>query len=191
MDLTVITATCDRPKHLARTLQAVADQRCPLTVEHIVVHDGPGPRSRFLANLFGARYFETEGLGHWGAGCKDLGIREARGEYVVFWDDDNSYEPWALTALYVAAHGHDIGIVRCLWVGLEKEIVRVLPPTRDDDFAEGDVDTICLCVRRDLASRVSWYDMGEARGEDFRWLEAVRALGPRLNYVPVVVGKHL
>lgn len=192
MDLTVITATRDRPKHLARVIQSVREQRHPLRVEHLVVGDGPNPKSRFLAEQLGVRYIETpQPMGLWGAGCKDAGIAAALGEYVVFWDDDNVYEPWALATMYAIAHGHDIGVAQCEWIGMEKEVVRMVPASWGRRPKRGDVDTMCVCVRRLAAAGAAWHDGSEDRGTDYRWLTRLIRLKATTRFAPIVIGKHL
>ena len=114
MDLTVVTATCQRPQFLAHCLHQFHLQSLEgLKCEHIVVADGPDEQAKFLAERSGARYFSLpEPIGQWGAGAKDLGIQNTTGEYVCFWDDDNIYDSHALATLYAAVQNVDIGVVR-------------------------------------------------------------------------------
>jgi GT2 family glycosyltransferase len=204
MDISVITATRDRPKHLARTLEMFRVQDCHATLrcEHIVVSDEPDPRNRFLASRYGARYAEHAApMGLWGAGCKDTGIGMATGRYVVFWDDDNIYHRDCLANLYraTARAGHaghyDIGICQCEWLGLVRLTSWCGPaipvPGENPWPAYGDVDTMCLCVRTSLAREVAWHDGREEAGTDYRWLSRLLNRGAVFNFRPVVIGKHL
>jgi glycosyltransferase involved in cell wall biosynthesis len=192
MDLTVITATRDRPKHLAKVLRSVHDQQYPFSVEHVVVSDGPDRHAEFLVGGSGARYFELPNpRGRWGAACKDVGIVQARGDYVVFWDDDNIYHPWALATLYAVAHGYDIGMAQCEWIGLERGVTRIIPSRDQTSFNFGSFDTMCLCVRREMAARAAWDDGITERGTDFRWVTRLLRLEATIRFVPVVIGTHL
>ncbi|HCS55863.1 MAG TPA: hypothetical protein DIW81_30485, partial [Planctomycetaceae bacterium] len=114
IQLSVITNTWQRPKHLAGLLQQLSRQSLGgLSIEHLVISDGLDPIAAALVKNSTSRYFELEAhQGCYGVAAKDLGISRAQGEYVCLWDDDNLYEPHALAALYCSASGHDIGIVQ-------------------------------------------------------------------------------
>lgn len=193
MHLSVITATCQRPALLAQTLQQFRRQSIGnLQVEQIVVSDGPDAEARYLARRWNARYFElNERHGHAGAFAKDLGIQHARGEYVCFWDDDNFFESHALAALYSTAYGVEIGVVRAVH-RFRKRIGLVTIPRRwTGTFHRGDVDTMCVCVKRSLAQRELWGDDCSRPGTDFRWLKKLERHQPMIRYTPVVIGHHL
>ncbi len=192
-DLSVITATHQRPKHLALCLHQIQQQSVGnLRIESIVVSDGPDPQARYLSAAGGARYLELpRAQGQWGAAAKDAGLHAARGRYVCFWDDDNLYEPHALATLYAAAVGYDIGVVRVRALR-RKQPGRVLIPRRwDGTLRYGDIDTMNVCVRRELACIEHWADGNPRSGEDYRWLQRLRDRGATVRYVPVVIGEHL
>ena len=130
IDLSIITATHQRPKHLALCLAQVRQQSLgSLRVEHVVVCDGPDPQTRFQATHANARCIELpQALGRWGAGAKDAGLAAAVGTYVCFWDDDNHYEPHAATTLFAAAVGYDIGVVPISGAEARSARPRATPP---------------------------------------------------------------
>jgi glycosyltransferase involved in cell wall biosynthesis len=193
VDLSIITATHLRPKHLALCLAQVARQSLgSLTVEHLVVGDGPDPHARYLAEEAGATYLELDkSQGQWGAAAKDAGLAAARGRYVCFWDDDNHYAAHAAVTLFAAAHGFDIGVVRIQ--ALKRQAVgrTLLPRQWDGTLRYGDIDTMNFCVRRELAMQERWADGNPRSGEDYRWLQRVKDRGATLRYLPVVIGEHL
>ncbi|MFV0442511.1 MAG: glycosyltransferase [Planctomycetaceae bacterium] len=193
VDLSIITATCQRPKHLAICLAQVRQQSLGnLRVEHLVVSDGPDSQARYLAEQAGAMYFELEkSRGQWGAAAKDAGLAAARGQYVCFWDDDNHYEPHAAVTLFAAVHGVDIGIVPIR--ALKRQGVgRInLPRQWDGTLRYGDIDTMNFCVRRELALQERWADGNPRSGEDYRWLQRLKDRGASVRYLPVVIGEHL
>ena len=193
INLTVITATWSRPKHLAHCLAQFAGQSLNgLSAEHLVVSDGPDPRAEFLANLYGARFHSrAETGGRFGVAAKDDGIALAHGEYVCFWDDDNLYERYALVALAAAASGVDIGIVQCRHVSLRRRNRSVIPTEWRGEFRPGQIDTMCVCVRRELACQEKWNRPGRFDQTDAQWLRRLAKHDPSVRFVPIVVGEHL
>lgn len=192
-DLTIITATHLRPKHLALCLAQVRQQSAGnLRLEHVVVADGPDPQARYLATTSGATFIELpRSLGQWGAGAKDAGLQAAAGTYVCFWDDDNYYEPHAAATLFAAASGVDIGIVAIGALRRHRPGRVLLPRRWDGMFRYGDIDTMNCCVRREVARTERWADGNPRSGEDYRWLQRLKDRGATLRYVPVTIGEHL
>lgn len=117
-----------------------------------------------------------------GASARDRGTIEAKGKYLVFWDDDNIYYPHAAASLFCTAVGHDVGIVRVRHQGL------VIPS--GPRIKAGDIDSMCFCVKKELAVRVKWAD-GQGRYNDFRWLTRLLCLTEHVNRSPVIIGEHL
>ncbi len=85
---TVVVCTCRRPDLLSGALESLAGQVWeedrPFGI--LVVDDGPDEETREVAGRWGARYRATTGEGI--ARARNLGLREARGEWVAFFDDD-------------------------------------------------------------------------------------------------------
>lgn len=193
MNLSVITATRQRPAQLVHCLEQFRRQSFgQVSCEHIVVSDGPDRVARHLAERYAARYFElSEARGHAGAFAKDLGIREAAGEYVCFWDDDNLFEPHALTTIFAAVHGADLGVVRVRH-RLRKNVgIITIPRWWSGTPGFGDIDTMCVAVRRTLALKEPWGNEVPPPGTDYRWLKRLGTHNPRVRYVPIVIGMHL
>jgi len=194
-DLTVITATCQRPAQLANCLaqfrqQSVGNLRC----EHLVVSDGIDPQARWLAREAGARCIERlEPGGQWGSLARDVGIREAAGRYVCFWDDDNLYEPHALACLFAAAVDVDVGVVQTRYRCRTRAGQITIPRQWNGTFQQGDVDTMCVCVRQELALREAWeqHPPPTRPTTDWNWLHRLEQLQPRVRFVPIVIGWHL
>jgi GT2 family glycosyltransferase len=193
MDVSIITPTVDRPKHLAKVLDQGARQDFgPWSYEHLVIGAVDNPHARFIARHYGARYFiNPDGVGDSGRSSRDFGVREALGDYVVFWDDDNIYGTHALASLYAAACRHDVGVCQCLWLGLDKEIVRRVPPSVQELDGFGNIDTMCLCVHRELALRIPWQNGKDDYPCDYQWFGALRQAGASVHFVPIVIGTHL
>jgi GT2 family glycosyltransferase len=191
VDLTVITATWHRPQLLVLCLaqfaqQSVGNLRC----EHVVVSDGRDDRARRFAENAGARYIERPQTGGvWGAFAKNDGIAAAAGDYLCFWDDDNLYYPHALATLYGAAVGFDIGVVQTLHRDPHGE--RPIP-SWSGTFEPGNIDSMCFCVRREIARSQAWGVFHEVhRGDDHRWISRLHQSGARVRFVPIVIGEHI
>ncbi len=190
-DLTVITPTWQRPKPLAMQCDQIRRQHVGhLRVEHIVVSDGPDDVARGIAAHFGARYIEhARNMGAAGAYGRDTGIAAAQGRCVCFADDENALEPTALSSLYAAASGFDIGIVQCLHRGNNEW--RVIPEHYDGVFRCGHVDVMCGCIRRSVAQSLKFSDE-PVYDHDWRWYEKLRRdHGASVNFSDVVIGLHL
>lgn len=98
--LSIIIPTIGRPS-LAFTIQSLDHQLGPLD-EVVVVADGTSPETRRLVKSVGRRYsyFETSGrMYDWGGTPRNIGIARARGEYLIFMDDDDTYLPGGLDAI--------------------------------------------------------------------------------------------
>ena len=194
-DLTVVTASCQRPAQLANCLsqfqqQCVGTLRC----QHLVVSDGVDPQARALSRIFGATYVERPEPGEqWGSLARDVGIREAQGQFVCFWDDDNLYEPHALATLFAAGVDSDVGVVQTRYRCRTRPGLVTIPRQWTGSFRKGDVDTMCVCVRRDLAMRELWEQQPAPSRPttDWHWLQRLEQHQPRIRFVPIVIGWHL
>lgn len=191
--LSIITATTpERSQWATAAMEQIAWQRrnCRRS-EHLLVCDGSSSLLRGRAPDCHCRYIEIPDGPHrdYGATAHQRGLESARGEYVVFWDDDNVYYPHAVeTALKTTARLPDLAILQVRHYGDDQRF-RVLPAAKL--LQHGDIDTLCLVVRRRFALRASWIDdqLGE-RGSDWRWLTRLRALKPRVAWVPITIGAH-
>ncbi|WP_437185581.1 glycosyltransferase family 2 protein [Planctomicrobium sp. SH668] len=193
MHLSVITATHQRPSQLARTLEQFRTQcHSNLRCEHIVVSDGPDAVAAQVSKQWGASFVQLDShRGDAGAYAKDAGIHAARGKYVCFWDDDNLYHPHAISALVATAWDHDIGVVQTQHRFRKAHGMVTLPRRWDGQFHAGDIDTMCICVKRELALTAKWGNGQPPPGTDYRWLQALSVKKPSIRFVPIVIGYHL
>lgn len=91
MRFSIVIPTRNRPVHLDRCLSAIALLNYPRTgFEVLIVDDGSDPPPDDIvarhASVLPLRYCHHDGKGP--AGARNRGLREARGDYVVFTDDD-------------------------------------------------------------------------------------------------------
>lgn len=196
-DLTIITATHNRLKHLARTIEAVKRQSIAHAIQHYVVNDA-AIRDEEMAALcqhYKVSYAAIPHFGFWGAGCKDHGISISNCDYVAFWDDDNHYEDHAAETLLRAVDGYDIGVAQCVHAGQVpsqgNQRYLTIPGHWNGKFVLGDVDSMCVCVRATVAMRAKWGDH-KAKGTDYHWLKKLQdEYGATVNFLPIVIGTHL
>lgn len=97
--VSIITPTWKRNDLLLdRCIPSVVRQTYPAEAfEHIVVSDGPDPGLEFLmrTGFPAVRYFELSEheTGHIGNPARLLGLKEAKGDYIAYLDDDDAYRP--------------------------------------------------------------------------------------------------
>jgi glycosyltransferase involved in cell wall biosynthesis len=105
VDFSVVIPTFERPETLGLVLEALSRQADPPPFEVIVVDDGSRDGTPALLSRHRAphpfRSFAQENAGP--AAARNRGIREARGEKVLFLGDDTVPEP-ALLAVHGRAH---------------------------------------------------------------------------------------
>lgn len=104
--VSVVTPTYNRRDSLLSTLRALAKQTlAPSSFEALVISDGStdgtAQACKQLAVPYTLRYFEQDHQGP--AAARNLGVREARGEIIVFLDDDVVPDP-ELLSVYLALH---------------------------------------------------------------------------------------
>lgn len=199
LDLTVIVATCNRPKQLFHCLYQIRNQLlCNLSLEVIVVDESDEQDCVNEVLYFGAmvtKYIRKPRHGAFGVFSKDVGIRAASGDYLCFWDDDNIYFADAAQTLFETARGYDIGVVTTVHRDNFKCTKFVaIPRYQDNIFRHADIDTMCLCVRRSLALKHKWSACVESRlvhANDFAWVNNLMLERPSVNYTSKIIGYHL
>lgn len=185
IDLSIITPTSN-PANLARYLQQLSDQSCEgINYELILIYESEDHRLFDNVSsplLHRAKIFKTKRNYDYGASAKDLGLLHALGNYVVFWDDDNIYFKHALASQYANAHGYDIGVSSAYHLNY------IIPHT--NNIQAGDIDTINICVKKDLAKKALWSNNG-TKYSDYIYISRLLENKPSIRYSPIIVGHHL
>lgn len=188
--VSVITPTWKRHRFLLNLTQNMLSQ-VGVKFEHIIVSDGHDNIARSICDSYAAKskfpvkYEEIEHRGNYGDYARTKGLEIAKGEYVVFFDDDNSYFPHAVTTLYAAACNHDIGICLVEHWDFQSSTKQII----GSQIAYGQIDTACYCVKKERA--VPWTGFTHnGVGTDYHWIELV-STGAKVNLVPIVVASHL
>ncbi len=85
--------------------------------------------------------------------------------------------------------GTDIGL--CQVVHWNEDRHMILPEAWKGQFKMGEVDTMCVCVRRELAQHELWAIEPVPYEVDLGWLTRLQQRGATVNFSPVVIGEHL
>jgi len=198
--VSVVIPTRDRPDLLLRTIGTVLEQTYR-RLEVVVVIDGPDQATeRALAGVADERLrwlVNESSLG--GAEARNVGVREARGEWVAFLDDDDEWLPAKLerqVSLLLQVDRPSLVSCRIVtrtptrdFIGPEREprpgehlSDYLFRPRRP--FARGArLQTSAVIVPRRLALDVPW-DAGLRRFQDFDWFLRLAAAGTPVRIVP-------
>src|SRR5271163_2622292 len=200
----IVIPTRARTSYLEVALASIAAQAADAQAEVLVIDDGgPSPRTRALAEEFGARYQpHPQHLGLNAA--RNTGVEHSQGELVVFVDDDIRASPEWLGALLRAARGNpdvDVftGPIRASLGGSRlRTCGREGPPITSLDLGAEDTRTqyawgANMAIRRSALERVGPFDVSlEHGGDEQEWQERLRALEPqaRVLYVAGASVEH-
>ena len=201
--LTIVTATTpNRINDATRTMNEVALQKTGMdgVVQHLVAIDGIGPETPVLHER--AKFYAADCINllpgphnDYGAHAKQLGLEHAVGEWVMFWDDDNSHSRDAIeTALKTCDPSLDLILFRVIQFDRLHGQPRMLPRLDKEGRVEpGHVDTMCVLVRTSFARQESWVDRltGTSPGTDYRYLRRLQGHAPRTLASEFVIGTHL
>jgi hypothetical protein len=143
-----------RPKALALAMSSVetAQRRAheagfDVQVEMLVGFDGLRPDA-FVPTPF-VRHVVFPFEGRFGNAIRHGLIKNAKGDYLLFVDDDNALSPTALLA-YMQAKDADLIIGRIDTSRAFKEPFLPCERVGGELVVQGNIDPLCLCVRTDL-----------------------------------------
>lgn len=189
--VSVITPTCGRLQTLNEAIASVDAQSYPHW-EHLIISDGHFPAIRELkaANREPRRrFFATAPIRHFGNYQRNVGIFQARGDYLVFLDDDNVLYPEALATMAAGFGSGDVDLVFCpIDYDHAKHGVhgQVLMPR--EGFGRGEVDSLNAMIRRSLVVRCRGW--GDSYFADFDLLHQAASLAPARFLPCAPIGHH-
>jgi len=189
--VSVITPTCGRLETLNEAIASVDAQSYPHW-EHVIVSDGHFPAVQQLQasnRELQRRFFSTPAIRHFGNHQRNVGIFHARGEYLVFLDDDNVLYPDALATMLSGFSCGDVDLVLCpIDYDHSKHGVvgQVLMP--HDGFSRGEVDSLNAMIRRSLAVKCRGW--GDSYFADFDLLHQAASLSPARFLSSPPIGHH-
>jgi glycosyltransferase involved in cell wall biosynthesis len=183
--LSVITPTWQRHDLLiGRCIPSVAAQT--VTVEHVVVSDGPDPELRDRLAGLDVVYVEVaehaDDPCNYGARARNRGLEVASGDLIAYLDDDNAFRPQHVETLAAALDANpdrDFGYTRMYRHGINDEVGGEPP-------AHGLIDSSILMQRRDTHLRFGLWPVPAPYHVDWElvrtWLEG----GATWVFVPEV-----
>lgn len=181
MNISIIIPS-SRPHTLAHVLNHINNQDCDIKYEVIIVQEAIDFTNYMHLQYNNCKIFRQRPHHDCGALARDRGLMMSCGQYVAFWDDDNVYYSNAIKSIWNASKGYDVGIVRTHHNNI------IIPSGHK--IIPGDIDTMCLCVKRSIALKTKWAD-GMGRYNDYRWISSIINMTTNINYSSEIIGRHI
>lgn len=161
--LSVVVTTHDRPDGVERAVASVLAQVRATSIEVVVVDDGSAPaNARRLDELAGGvvRVLHQPDLGL--SAARSTGVAAARGEWIAFLDDDDTWLPGWSASLSPLMESADVGVVSgaAQLVDPDGTVRSVEPPRRLGPIFTGVTAQFlagCFAVRRELYDAAGGY----------------------------------
>jgi len=179
----VIIPTYNRAPLLRRALDSVLAQEGSgeqFDIEVLVIDDGSTDETPDLVSRYpGVRYIRrTEN--HGTSAARNAGLKDAKGQYVAFLDDDDVWLPWKLRRQVELLETHpEIGVAYGQEIKRSSDDVFVWPAARDASsgwiarslLISCPVNTSSVLIRQSALERVGYFDEGLRCWEDYDlWL---------------------
>ena len=176
----IIIPTISRAS-LALTLESIKQQELLPGDEVIVVGDGLQPEARKMFSDSGlpGRFTETDPTHNWGMSQRNMLMGSAKGDYLLFIDDDDVYLPGAFTAIREAIQPDAVNIFKIhhtlglLW--------------RDKELRCGNVSTQSVVVPNIPDKLGAWEH--EYCG-DFAFIKSTAAKFNKINWCEPIICKY-
>lgn len=198
ISISIITTTWKRHKELINVIELVKNQKTQCNYEHIIVSDGYDDEVEQIGKFYQIttkciKKDENQGSSK-GHLAKDIGIALANGLYICLWDDDNHYYNTALEDFnQTMKEDIDIGVHEIKYYKKNRNntpMIEILPKKWDNQFICGDIDTMNLCVCKNLAKKIKWSDNKLYEG-DFIWIDNLSKLTSKIKFKNSCVGVKL
>lgn len=195
--VSVIVPHYNRLEFLQETIQSLANQSYE-SIEVIVVDDGSDStiQRKLSETLSGSgvliRLFFQDNQG--APAARNRGIREARGDYVLFLDSDDCLKSDGLTVLARELQNPDVdyvyGRVAMMDETLSEEIGVVGSGFTDSDREIGGYHwhTMAAMYRKELIGRVGFWNETLVGSQDWEYQARIKLTTHRKKYVENVIG---
>jgi len=193
---TIIVPTHERPLLLRRTLRSLIAQTYQ-NFNVIVVDDSPAyipPYEEFTA-LSGRYTYVIRSSVAGPSESRNMGLMLAKSEYVIFLDDDDSFEPGHLSALAKALESTSVELAFCSFKICHEDRAKTPPEylgteeicisdvTHDSVFVRNRIPNSCMVYRHDVVSQLR-HDVEMRIYEDWDFLLTCLS-GRTLSYVDI------
>ncbi len=184
-----------RPRALAAAIASVAgavafagSALAEGAVEMLVGYDGVrGPR---LPHPGFVRYFDLPRDNDWGNGVRDTLLKAARGERVLFLDDDNSYKPCAFLSFLDHMDCEMVAGRIDTHLAFDEPFIPVDDPGRDP-VRQCNIDPLCLSLSRSLVvTRCGGWSFKGRYEADFLNIRHWRRRALSFRLIPDLVGVY-
>lgn len=144
-EVSVVVPTYKRNESLRCALESLRGQSYPQQNIELLVVDGADGNAQAVAEEFGATYLSpTPDPGI--AGCRQLGIEEAEGEYVHFLDDDDALVASAIESQVETAESSGADVVYGAIEWPTGQIVQPNPDVRGDVLSQALAFEMAPCI---------------------------------------------
>ncbi len=205
--VSIITCTYNRAEMLKQTMASIFAQTYR-PVEIIIIDDGSTDNTVEVINDYRDRAFCYSQANKGVAAARKAGCKMAKGEYIVFQDDDDLMPPAKITCLYEALQQHpqavfvvgDLAFMNAegkLVTGSELEFKAKINTKHGEPLLIEDgykavlwelLTVVChnTLFRKSDGERIGWFDETLLRYEDSDFFARLGWLGP-IVYVPQTV----
>lgn len=191
--ISVICSTYHRPQLLKRAIESVIAQTYT-DWEMIIVNDDPDYETKSVVESFNNNKLTYISMGS-KFGCdtrpKNKGVQSSRGEYIAFLDDDCTYRPDHLQALYNEIKKGEVDVVYGdRWIYDEEKPISIGIFHEFDPFLmmrRNYIDTSDVLIKREAIFEVGGFDEKYKKYIDWNlWVRMMKA-GYKFKRVPLVI----
>jgi len=197
--ISVVISTYNRAERLVKAIESVLNQTYQ-DFEIVVVDDGSTDNTTEVVNNFKSdkiRYFKSPKNFGTDTQPKNIGVRESKGEYIAFLDDDNDYRPDHLNVLVkeLDKNPEMAGVYGDRFV--VDDLGQMAPRLGVcSDFnpalllKQNYIDTSDVLIRREALIKVGGFDERYRKYVDWNlWLRMAKA-GYRFKHIPLVITNY-
>jgi glycosyltransferase involved in cell wall biosynthesis len=171
--ISVVMPTYQRPQYIGQAIESVLNQTYSnwellIIDDNLAGDDYRKSTGNVIEDYLGdnrIKYIKNAGSAN-GAIARNAGIREARGEFIAFLDDDDLWEPEKLQLQFEVFRNEDVGLVYCKRFFFNDQGERCNKPQKDlirgnvfkEMLGKHYIATCTAMVKRECFDRVGLFD---------------------------------